>query len=56
MKVGDPDTMSVDEARRTARTVLAVVDSGGDPKEAQLRVRGVPTIRDLPGSISLAMP
>jgi integrase len=47
VKVGNPDTMSVDEARKAARAVLAVVDAGGDPKATQERVRAVPTIREL---------
>jgi integrase len=55
MKVGDPDTMSVDEARKAARTVLAVVDAGGDPKTTQERVRAVPTIREVAG-LYLASP
>jgi hypothetical protein len=31
MKVGDPRTMSLDDARRAARFQLAIVDRGGDP-------------------------
>ena len=46
-KVGDPTTMSVDEARRAARAVLAVVDAGGDPRAEQQRQRETPTIRQL---------
>jgi integrase len=46
-KVGDPTTMSVDEARRAARAVLAVVDAGGDPRAEQRRRRATPTIRQL---------
>jgi integrase len=55
MKVGNPDTMSPDDARKAARAVLAVVDAGGDPKATQQRVRAVPTIREL-ATLYLASP
>src|SRR5262245_44006404 len=47
MKVGDPRTMSVDEARKAAKAKLAIVDAGGDPKAAQARDRAVPMIREI---------
>src|SRR6476659_5858261 len=47
MKVGDPRTMSVDEARKAAKARLAIVDAGGDPKLAQTRNRALPTIREI---------
>src|SRR5262249_62164326 len=47
MKVGDPRTMSVDEARKAAKAKLAIVDAGGDPKVAQTRDRAIPTIREI---------
>jgi hypothetical protein len=31
LKVGNPATMSLDEARKAARAILAIVDQGGDP-------------------------
>jgi len=55
VKVGNPDTMTVDEARKAARAALAVVDAGGDPKAAQERGRAVPTIREVAG-LYLASP
>lgn len=55
MKVGNPDTMSVEEARKAARAVLAVVDAGGDPKAKQERVRAMPTIREV-ASLYLVSP
>jgi len=42
IKVGNPGTMLVEEARKAARAVLAVVDAGGDPKATQERVRAAP--------------
>lgn len=47
MKVGDPSSMSVDEARRAAKAKLAVVDADGDPRAEQQQARAVPTIRKL---------
>jgi hypothetical protein len=35
MKVGDPATMTLDDARKAARAKLAVVDQGGDPATAR---------------------
>jgi integrase len=47
MKIGGPDTMSVDDARKTAEAKLAVVDAGGDPKKERDKARGALTIREV---------
>jgi integrase len=47
MKIGDPKTMSVDEARRAAKDKLAIVDGGRDPKGEQDEARVAPTIREV---------
>ena len=47
MKVGDPRTMSLDEARQAAKRRLAVVDSGGDPAAAVKAQRDAWTVRQL---------
>jgi integrase len=39
--------MTVDEARKSAKTTLAIVDNGGDPKAAQDQGRAAPTVREL---------
>jgi integrase len=47
LKVGDPAIMSVDEARKAAKATLAIVDSGGDPKDALDQSRAAPTIQKI---------
>jgi integrase len=47
MKVGDPRTMSLEEARKSARARLAVVDSGGDPAGDATAQRHAWTVRQL---------
>jgi integrase len=47
MKVGDPQTTSVEEARKAARQVLMLVDTGHDPLEAQRRRRAAPSVREI---------
>jgi integrase len=47
MKIGDPATMTVDEARKAAKNKLAVVDNGRDPKAEQDANRAAPTIREI---------
>jgi integrase len=47
MKVGDPITMTVDDARKAAKAKLAIVDAGGDPKARQDQDRAAPTVCEL---------
>jgi integrase len=47
VKVGSPATMSLDEARRSARSVLARVDAGGDPVKERNEARAVWSVTDL---------
>jgi integrase len=47
MKVGDPVTMTLEEARKTAKAKLAIADSGRDPKAEQDAVRDQWTVRRL---------
>jgi len=47
VKVGDPGTMTVDQARKAAKAALAVVDAGGDPKAQQDHKRATKTVREL---------
>jgi integrase len=47
MKIGDPTTMTVDDARKAAKAKLAIVDGGGDPKGALDQARAAPTIREI---------
>jgi integrase len=47
MKIGDPGTMSVDEARKEAKAKLALVDAGRDPKKERDKVRAAPTLREV---------
>jgi len=46
-KVGSPATMSLDDARRAARSILAKVDGGGDPARDRDSERAVWTIADM---------
>jgi integrase len=46
IKVGDPRTMSLDEARVAAKTMLARVDAGGDPVADTAANRAAWTARD----------
>jgi integrase len=39
MKIGSPATMPLDEARKAARAVLAIVDQGGDPAAEKAAAR-----------------
>jgi integrase len=45
-KVGDPRTMTLDEARRSAKSVLSRVDSGHDPVADTAAMRAAWTLRD----------
>jgi hypothetical protein len=47
MKIADPDTMSLDEARRAAKSKLALVDAGRDPKKDLDDARAAPTIKQI---------
>jgi integrase len=47
MKIGDPATMTVDEARKAAKDTLAAVDSHRDPKAEQDTHRAAPTVREI---------
>src|SRR6476659_11064174 len=47
IKVADPRTMSIDEARKAAKATLAIVDAGGDPRWVQERNRAVAAIREI---------
>jgi integrase len=46
-KVGDPRTNSVEEARKAGKRVLALVDTGRDPRQEQRRRRATPTMEQL---------
>ncbi len=46
IKVGSPATMSLDQAKRAARTVLAQVDAGGDPARERAETRAAWTVAD----------
>jgi integrase len=54
MKIGDPRTMTVDEARDAAKKKLAVVDNGGDPKAEQDANRAAPTVSEIAEKYSLS--
>jgi integrase len=47
MKVGDPKTMSLEEARKAAKSSLAIADSGRDPKAERDAARSEWTVRQL---------
>jgi integrase len=47
MKVGDPETMTVDEARKEAKRVLGLVDKGQDPLAEHRQRRAAPTVQEL---------
>ena len=50
IKVGSPGTLSLDQARRAARSILAQVDAGGDPARERAETRAAWTVADAFGA------
>ena len=46
IKIGTPDTMSLEEARSTARTLKSQAVIGFDPREAQRKLKAMPTFKE----------
>ena len=50
IKVGSPATMTLEDARAAARSLLLQIDGGSDPRAEKAAVRDAWTVRDLAGA------